>query len=385
MTDSETLTKTRRFKGRLPRFDSSTLGRQKLRKITFSMKISIMTGLAGVLFSGCGRTPNAEKKAGTLTFSTVPVEIAIAHKQKLSVTRQFSGTLEGQEQANIVAKISERITAIDAQVGQSVKAGQVLVVLDRSGATSQYYQAQAAFNNAEKTYERMNALLKEGAISQQSLDGAQTAYEVAKANFDAAKSAVELTTPIPGVVTAVNVSVGDLTSPGGVLMTVARIGKMKVDFDVNETDLGSLTTGQKVQVYSEARPDVKITGEIVQLSKSADVRSRTFQIKALFNNTPDNWFRPGMFCRVNVPVSSRDRPIVVPAAAIQSDGITSRVFIVKNGRSFQRIVETGLTDGRMFEVLNGLEERDTVITTGATNARDSGFVSIANLGNENEK
>lgn len=357
----------------------------KLRNIFLPMQIIVTASLAAVFFGGCGRTPNAEKKAGTLTFSTVPVEIAIAHKQKLSVTRQFSGTLEGEEQANIVAKISERITAINAQVGQPVKSGQVLVVLDRSGATSQYYQAQAAFNNAQKTFKRMRALLNEGAISQQSLDGAQTAYEVAKANFDAAKSAVELTTPIPGVVTAVNISVGDLTSPGGVLMTVARIGKMKVDFDVNETDLGGLSTGQKVQVYSEARPDVEITGEIVQLSKSADVRSRTFQIKALFDNTPDNWFRPGMFCRVNVPVTSRDTPIVVPAAAIQSDGITSRVYIVRHGRSFQRIVQTGLTDGKMFEVLEGLEERDTVITTGATNARDSGFVSIATLGNENGK
>jgi len=101
------------------------------------------------------------------------------------------------------------------------------------------------------------------------------------------------------VVTAVNVSVGDLTAPGEILITVAKIGRMKVDFDVSETDLGSLALGQKVKVYSEARPDVEISGEIIQLSKSADVRSRTFQMKALFRNTPDNWFRPGMFCRVS--------------------------------------------------------------------------------------
>ncbi len=351
----------------------------------YPIKIILASALAGTILAGCGKSPNAEKKQGTLSYATIPVEIAVAHRQKLSVTKQYSGTLEGEEQANIVAKISERITAIHAQVGQAVKAGQVLVVLDRSGATSQYYQAQAAFNNAQKTYERMKALFTEGAISRQSLDGAQTAYEVAKANFDAAKSAVELTTPIPGVVTAVNVSVGDLTNPGAVLMTVAKIQKMKVDFDVNEIDLGSLAIGQKVKVYSEARPDVKISGTIVQLSKSADVRSRTFEIKALFDNTPDNWFRPGMFCRVNVPVSSHDDPVVVPAAAVQSDGLTSRVFIVRSGRSFQRAVQTGLTDGALVEVLDGLQERDTVITTGATSARDSGYVTLANVGGQNEK
>ncbi|HQT90446.1 MAG TPA: efflux RND transporter periplasmic adaptor subunit [Candidatus Kryptobacter bacterium] len=344
-----------------------------------SMKIVFAGGLiAGVLLAGCGKSPNAEKQEGRLSYATVPVEIAVVHRQNLSVTKQFSGTLEGEEQANVVAKISERITAINVHVGDPVKAGQVLVALDRSGATSQYYQAQAGFNNAQKTYERMKALYNEGAISQQTLDGAQTAYDVAKANFNAARSSVELTTPIPGVVTAVNVSVGDLTMPGSVLITVAKIGKMKVDFDVNETDLGSLSVGHKVEVYSEARPDVRITGEIVQLSKSADIRSRTFQMKALFDNTPDNWFRPGMFCRVNVPIASPAKTLVVPAAAIQSDGVTSRVFIVRNGRSFQRAVTTGLTDGKMFEILDGLEERDTVITTGATSARDSGYVSIAN-------
>ncbi|MCL5267320.1 MAG: efflux RND transporter periplasmic adaptor subunit [Bacteroidetes bacterium] len=345
----------------------------------------LIISMSAALLSGCGKSPNAEKQSGNLSYSTIPVEIAVVHRQRLSVTKEYSGTLEGEEQANVVPKISERITAINARVGESVKAGQVLIVLDKSGATSQYYQAQAAFSNAEKTYERMKALYQEGAISQQTLDGAQTAYDVARANFDAAKSAVELTTPIPGIVTAVNVSAGDLTAPGEVLITVAKIGRMKVDFDVSETDLGSLSLGQKVQVYSEARPDVKITGEIVQLSKSADVRSRTFKMKALFRNTADNWFRPGMFCRVNVAVSSHDKPLVVPAASIISDGVTNRVFIVRNGRSFQRAVRTGLTDGTMFEVLDGLEERDTVITTGATSARDSGYVSIARLGDENGK
>ncbi len=310
--------------------------------------------------------------------ATIPVEVAVAERKTLSVIKQFSGTLEGEEQANIVAKISERITAINVHVGDPVKTGQTLVELDKSGATSQFYQAQAGFNNAEKTYERMKALYEEGAISLQALDGVQTAYEVAKANFDAAKSAVELTTPIPGVVTAVNVSVGDLAIPGGVLITVAKIGRMKVDFDVNETDLGSLSLGHKVQVYSEAKPDMKVSGEIIQLSKSADVRSRTFELKAIFPNTFDNWFRPGMFCRVNVPISSQAGTLVVPSTAILSDGITSRVFVVRSGRSYQQIVRAGVTDGKSTEILSGLTDGDTVVTTGSTNARDSGYVSIAN-------
>ena len=347
-------------------------------RVYFTKTFFLSAAIAGIIVSGCGKPQGEQKSQNNNLASTTPVEVATVQRQTLSATKQFTGTLEGEEQANIVAKISERITVINVNVGDAVKSGQVLVELDKSGATSQYYQAQAGFNNAQKTYDRMKALYQEGAISQQTVDGTQTAYEVAKANFDAAKSAVELTTPIPGVVTAVNVSVGDLTTPGGVLITVAKIGRMKVDFDVNEIDLGKLPVGKTVQVYSEARPDVEVKGEIVRLSKSADVRSRTFQIKALFNNTSDNWFRPGMFCRVNVSIRSNDGSLVVPVASIVSDGITNRVFVVKGGRSYQQLVQLGVTDGKNTEILSGLSEGDMVVTTGATNAVDSGYVSIAN-------
>lgn len=227
----------------------------------------------------------------------------------------------------------------------------------------------------------MKSLYKEGAISLQALDGTQTQYDVAKANFDAARSAVELTTPIAGVVTAINVSVGDLATPGSVLATIAKVGRLKVTFNINETDVTNLAIGQKIQVYSESKSDAVVEGRIVQLSKSADVKSRTFEIKAMFPNTADRWFKPGMFCKVKVQVSPRTKTLVVPNAAIQSDGITNRVFLVHNGRSYQQIVQAGVSDGNYTEILGGLAEHDTVVTTGATTVRDSGYVNIANRSN----
>ncbi len=306
----------------------------------------------------------------------VPVEIAVAERRTMSVTKTYTGTLEGEEQANIVAKISERITGIQARVGQAASTGQVLISLDKSGASSQYYQAEANFKNAQKTLERMKSLYEEGAISLQSLDGVQTAYDVAKANFDAARSTVELTTPIPGVVTAVNVNNGDLAVPGAVLATVAKISRMKVIFNISENDVPNLSLGQKVQVFSETRPDVVVSGQVVQLSKSADVRSRSFEVKAMFSNTRDGWFKPGMFCRAIVQLAPRRGALAIPNAAIQSDGVTSRVFVVRGGRAFARPVQPGVTDGNDSEILQGLAEHDTVATIGVTTLRDSGFVSV---------
>ncbi len=333
-----------------------------------------------VTWFGCGSGTKQQKQTDTATASNnvVPVEIAIARRQDLSVTKTYTGTLAGEEQANIVAKISERITGIQIHVGEAVRAGQVTLLLDKSGASSQYYQAEANFINSEKNLERMKSLYAEGAISQQTLDGIQTAYDVAKANFNAARSAVELTTPIAGVVTALNVNIGDLATPGAVLATIAKINQLKVTFNLNETDMPNLSIGQAVQVYTESRTEIVVEGKIVQVSKSADVRSRTFEIKALLPNTPDTWFKPGMFCKVNVQVSPRSMTLVIPTAAIQSDGLTNRVFVVRQGRTYQQPVQVGISDGNYSEIVQGIGERDTVVTTGATNVRDSSYVRIIN-------
>ncbi|HEX9014783.1 MAG TPA: efflux RND transporter periplasmic adaptor subunit [Chloroflexota bacterium] len=348
-----------------------------LKRLLRFVRLTGPAVLAGLALTGCASKSEPPKtdlspNAGLV----VPVQVAVASRTDLAVTRVYSGSLEGEEQANIVSKLAERVTGLKAVVGAEAAAGQVLITLDKSGATSQYFQAEANYRNAEKSLQRMKSLYDEGAIALQTLDGAQTAFDVARANFDAARSSVELSTPIAGVVTAVNVSIGDLASPGGVLATVARINRMKVIFNMSEADIARLAPGQTVAVYSEARPDQSIEGKIVQLSKSADPGSRTFEVKAIFPNTRDGWYKPGMFCKVRVPISARNRTLGIPTAAIQSDGTTSRVFVVRNGRAYQRSVEPGIANDQDTEILNGLSPNDTVATVGLNNLRDSVSVTV---------
>ncbi|MBE0538492.1 MAG: efflux RND transporter periplasmic adaptor subunit, partial [Ignavibacterium sp.] len=243
---------------------------------------------------------------------TISVEAQLVEMKELDLTKTFSGSLEGVEQANIVAKIPERIIKINIKVGDYVKAGKVLIELDKAGASSQYYQAQAAFLNAQKNYERMQNLLKVGAVSQQSFDAVQTQYEVAKANFDAATSTVEITSPISGLVTALNVNIGDLANPQMPMATVANIDRMKAKFNVGESDVPSFYVGQPAKIYSEMNTELVQTGKIFQLSKSANLQSRTFEIQAMFPNTKDRWFKPGMFCSVTVDMKLKNNTVAIP-------------------------------------------------------------------------
>lgn len=378
--------------------DASTLRRQSLRNaharsdmmrrithVTHSLE-TIAARTAGIsltlllsLLAGCGsgETKSAQGDAGA-TKLTVPVDVAAVQKGALSVSRTYSASLEGQEQANIVPKLSERIGSVHVRVGQSVAANHLIVSLDKAGASSQFYQAEAGFRNAEKSLERMKSLYTEGAVSLQTLDATQTAYDVARANFAAARSIVELTTPISGIVTAVNATIGDLAMPGATLATVAKIDRMKAIFSLNESDVMSIAIGQKVFITSEARPDLTVEGSIVQISRSADVRSRSFEVKAMFTNTKDRWFRPGMFANVRLQVSSGAGILMVPSIAIQTDGVTSHVYVVKDGRAYQRTVQAGMTDGDRTEIVKGILPTDSVATVGINNVRDSSYVIVAN-------
>lgn len=352
------------------------------------MKNHIGTLLAGfclvsscmIAFTGCGAGKKEQAKAEpNAVVTVVPVQATVAEKMSLNVMKTFSGSLEGEDQANIVAKISERVTGINAVSGSSVEAGHTVITLDKSGVSSQFYQSEANYKNSTKTYERMKSLLAEGAISQEQLDGTQTAYAVAKANYEAARSAVELSSPISGVVTAVNVNKGDLSTPGAVLMTVAKIGSMKVIFSSNESDITALALGQKVTVFSDARPDVKAEGRIIQISKSADVGSRSFEVKALFPNSRDHWFKPGMFCKVNCSFATGGLSLVIPNISIQTDGTTSHIYVLNSGRAAKRTVRLGASDGNRTEVLEGLAAGDTLATVGLNNLKDGSTVNVVGV------
>ncbi len=326
----------------------------------------------------CGQKKAEQSKELNLAdLDTVAVKTAQSVVSNIKLIKTFTGTLEGEDQANVVSKIPERITDIKVRVGDRVDAGQLLITLDKVGASSQFYQAQAAYLNAEKERDRMQALFKEGAISQQMFDGTKTAYEVAKANFDAAKSTVELTSPISGIVTAINPNIGDLANPGVVLMTIANINKMKVLFDIGEADVPNFAIGQNVEVYSELKPELIQKGTISQISKSADIQSRSFEIRAAFSNTSGSWFKPGMFCRVNVELKNKKDVIVVPSQAVIVNQNNSGVYVINNGRAYLRNVIPGINNGRMTEISSGLKKGETVITLGTNKLKEGSVVHIS--------
>jgi len=329
-----------------------------------------------ILFLSCAKDESKQKAKNINLNETVPVSVTTVDIKSFGSKKTFAGSLEGIKQSKLVSKISERIISINTKVGDFVKAGDVVIQLDRTGPASQYLQAEANLNNAERELNRMKALFQEGAIARQNVDQVQTAYDIAKANFDAAKSAVELASPISGRITAININPGDWVTPGSELAVVADINQMIIKFNISEMEVQDFKIGTQVFVYSEFNKELTQRGKITEISRSASLDARSFQVKAQFQNTKDNFFKPGMFVKVDVTLQWKDKVLAIPTASIIHQSNEDLVFTIKNNLSFSRKIKTGLSNEDLTEIVSGLNKGDMIVTAGMNNLSDSTKVTI---------
>ncbi len=324
-------------------------------------KITAFTIFAAALFIwGCsgnsGDTTTQEEQA-------VSVRAMVIEPVSKELKKVYTGTLEGEKQAVIRAKIPEAVASIESREGSQVKANTVIVTLDKTGASSTYFQTQSVFKNAEKNYNKMQYLYDQGAISEAEYDGARTEYEVAKANFEASRQTVELTTSISGTVTSVDVSVGDYVAAGQQVATVATIDRLRIKLGVNPEDIKYFNIGDQVEVYVENDARSKAIGKVITVARSADPVTRAFQVQVELDNAGHS-LKPGTFARAEIVIERFDNILTIPQKAIILKGDKSYVYFVEGDRVRLGEIRKGVDFNGMAQVLDGLNPGDTVVTVG---------------------
>lgn len=344
----------------------------------FKISLAVLIVYSGIILTGCNSAKEEPEQKNIVSVSdSISVITAKAENDYLVSTKIYTGSLEGEQQANVVSQLAERIIEIPVQVGDHVKAGQILVKLEKSGVTSQYYQALSNLKNVEQNLARMKSLYEGGAISKQNLDATQTQYDIAKANFEASRSAVEITSPISGIVTSIKNNIGDFTAPGVPLITVAKISSLKAVMSIGEADIPYAKQGQEVKIYSEISPSNYVNGKIIEIAKSADIQTRTFQVKAAFSNK-DDWFNPGMFVNTELQLKTKEKVTIIPREAVLYSEAGPQVYIVNNSHAQLRNVKLGFQNDNQIEVLEGLKAGEEVIRVGMNNLKDGSPVIVSN-------
>lgn len=300
------------------------------------------------------------------------VAVDVVHSQQVPQTKEYTATVQAENLNNIMPASPNRIKKINADVGDRVHAGQVLVTLDSSNSD----QLRINLDQIEREYNRAVQLLEIGGGTQQSVDQLKAQLDAARSQYDNIMENTVLRSPITGLVTARNYDPGDMTSTLPVL-TVGQLSPVvKVMINVSENDMTKIAVGMPVEITFDAFPEEKFSGKIYRVYPTVDEATRTFGVEIRIPN-PKEQLKPGMFARVNIDFGSAENVVVPDRAVVKQTGSGNKYVYVLHGNTVSyNKVEIGQRLGSSYELLSGVNNGDTVVIAGQTRLADGVQVEV---------
>jgi RND family efflux transporter MFP subunit len=361
--------------------------------------------------SEANASPNAANSAAA---PAVAVQIAKVEVRELQRSVEAVGSLDPNEEISVSNQVEGMVAKIFVDLGDFVKAGQVIAQLDTSeleltvrqqtaaldqelarlsltessadiddAATSQVRQADATLSEAKLQLERTKSLVAEGLLPRQQLESAQARYDVAEAILRTARENVRniratilarrvalalaqkkladarITAPMSGFIKERLVSEGLFLKVNSPVVTLVQNSPLKLHFDVQENAMDAVRVGGPVQFQVDSFPGRKFAGKISRIAPSIDRQSRTLKVEAVVDNSA-SLLKPGLFARVIILTNQRDKVLIVPSIAIFQFAGLEKVFVIENGRVAERIVRSGTQSDEFVEIIEGVKEGDVV-------------------------
>lgn len=347
------------------------------------LKITATIGTAIVMLASC----NSTQQKNMIELPPVPVKVAEVGFGNGSTSLSASGKIEASNSANISTRVMGYVTTLNVKMGQKVQKGQLLVSISNTDLIAQKRQAEAgvaqanaAYQNAKRDFERYKALLQKNSATPKEFDDISLRYEMAKAALETATqmkvaivaqlSYTQITAPFAGEITNTFIKEGEMAQPGMPLLSIEGQGKLQAQVMVSEHEIAKIKNGMDAVVNVKSL-DKNFKAKVVELSNSAKNTGGQYLVKLAFNQ-PNNELLSGMFVdaifAIEASSDAKKQPIVsVPKSALVSKGQLSGVYVLgENNKALLRWLRIGKTDTENVEVLSGLVQGEKYVlsTTG---------------------
>ena len=314
------------------------------------------------------------------TTPSISVEAIIVKFAPLSSAIEVPGSLLPYEETDIRSEISGRIVKLNVQEGKTVAKGLLLIKLFDEDLQAQLRKLQVQLQIAEKTAERQKKLLEIGGISQQEYDLSELQINNLKADIELVKvniTRTEIRSPFNGRIGLKNISMGAYISPANSITTISQVNKLKLQFTVPEKYGSVIHKGQEVQFSLDGSPKtyratvIATESSIEENTRSMDVRSEV--------NAIDNFLVPGSFAKVKMILGRQENALMIPTQSVVPQGRKKQAIIYKSGKAIFADITTGVRDSANIQVLSGINNNDTVITTGLLFLRPGADVTLSKV------
>jgi RND family efflux transporter MFP subunit len=357
-----------------------------------------LAGIIVVVCLACGLIPRWRQRAelktltGELAVPTVNVVKAVPGDKLAGML--LPAEITPYVEAPIYARASGYITKWYADIGAAVKAGQPLAEIDTpdldqelAAARAGLDQAQAALALAKITEDRWAALLKTSSVSEQEEAEKAADLKLKVANVDAAQATVQrfedlkafahVTAPFAGTITARNIDIGDLISPGKELFRLSDTSILRVFVRVPQSVTPGIAVGATANIIIPEMPGRKFPAKIVRTAGDIDANSRTLLTELDVDNSKKE-IVAGSYAQVSFDDVNPNPALILPSNALLYRAEGPRVGVVKpNGDVELRSVMLGRDFGANIEVLSGLNTTEQVIINPSDSLIDGAKVRVA--------
>ena len=349
------------------------------------LRASLLAVLAAIV-AGC----RGGEPASPAVVETMQARVVESKQQQVSLNLRSTGTVHARETAVVSAQVVGRIQQVLVREGDSVRAGQTMVVLDDAALRASANQAEAGVKAAQdeqvaaqtdatlaaSTLERYRQLQTEKSVSPQEMDEVAQRAGAASARLEAVRAQTEaaraqesgahtmlgysrLVAPFAGVVTARMADPGTLASPGVPLLQVDQAGALQLQATVDESAIGAIHKGMKAQVAIDGTSSADITGTVAEIDPAADPASHSFLVK--IDMPASSQLRAGMYGTAEFANGVR-QAIVVPRSAVVSRGSLVCAYVLDaNGIAQLRYLTLGAQQGNLVEVLSGISPGEKLV------------------------
>lgn len=352
-----------------------------------------------------------------------PVDVVLARKGPLEQRLVTTGRVLPPARIGLGSTVLGRVTEVRIEDGTRVERGELLVRLDDAVAQAEVAQARAALNaalarvgrvarvsnrvaervvdervaafeRAEREWQRAKRLEAEGAITEAELDELRTRFEIARSQLATARAEVESTAPgggehsavtatatearaalavaearlaatrieapSPGVVLARRVEPGDVVQPGSPLVELLGAGETRLMAQVDEKYLGLIALEQRATAIADARPERPFSTELVWIAPAVDPGRGTIELRFAVREPP-TFARPEMTVSINLELARRDAALMLPLHAIRdATGESPWAMVVVDERLERRPLRLGIRGDEWVEILAGVSEGEPV-------------------------
>lgn len=338
----------------------------------------IIAGLAlGVLVF---RIAFPQRKAPAVSVSAIraekglPVTILVAESRALDIRRSYYGQVRSARIQEVTAFLREIVDSVRVEVGDRVRAGEILAVLSGGEQAAAAAADRASVEEARKDVERMKVLFREGAVSRAELDQAVVRLKGLEASLSASSNRSARTVvraKIDGVVTERHAEAGEIAEPGRVLLVVQDTAELEIEVLLPQADRLYIVGGTDVEVPLEDRI---VRGSVKRLDPAADPRTGLF--RAIIAMPPDRALLPGSTVEARILVKRSLGGVVLPSGIVQREGDESFVYVVSGDVVQRRVVSLGEGADGLIEIRSGLKPGETIVAEGSSALYDGARVWI---------